>query len=339
MDPRVLVLGGAGYIGSHMLKHLCSKGYQPTIFDNLSTGHREITSGKDFVEGDIRSADDLSRAFSSRNIDVVMHFAGSCYVGESVADPAKYYSNNVLGTMRVLDAMRQYGVSRLVYSSSCTTYGVPVANPISERHSQIPVSPYGMSKLIAERMSQDYGLAYGINTISLRYFNAAGCDPEGDLRERHDPETHLIPLVLQEALRIRRGGDPTQTSLEIFGDTYSTPDGTCVRDYVHVTDLCEAHLLAMERLLNGSVRGFEAYNLGSETGFSVRQIIDVCRRVTGMPIEYTISGPRAGDPAALVADASKAKRHLQWTPRYTAIEQIVSTAWNSMCLERIDHRS
>ena len=327
MSARVLVLGGAGYIGSHMVKLLVREGLSVTIFDNLVTGHRDVLQGCDFVEGDIRDEADLQRAFSGKHFGAVMHFAAHCYVGESVADPAKYYSNNMLGTLRTLDAMRRFGVNKLVFSSSCATYGIPDAVPIAESHPQRPVSPYGVTKYVSERMIRDYGAAYGVRAVSLRYFNAAGCDPDGELGERHDPETHLIPLVLKEAIRVSQGGDPKNTTLKVFGDAYSTPDGTCIRDYVHVADLCAAHLLAMHRLLEGRVEGFEAYNLGSERGFSVKEVIEVSRAVSGVPVGYEVSAPRPGDPAELVADASRAKEVLGWKPQYAALERIIGTAW------------
>jgi UDP-glucose-4-epimerase GalE len=323
----VLVTGGAGYIGSHMVKLLIRAGHQITVFDNLSTGHRDAVSGADFVEGDLRHRSDAARAFEGRRIDVVMHFAASCYVGESVQDPAKYYANNVIGTLNLLEAMRAAGVQRLVFSSTCSTYGDPVSLPMSEDHPQLPVNPYGVSKLTAERAMADYGRAYGFGTVALRYFNAAGCDPEGELGERHDPETHLIPLILREALRVRAGGNPEDTQLQVFGDDFDTPDGTCIRDYVHIADLCTAHLLAMERLLGGAVDGFDAFNLGTGKGHSVKEVIDTCRRVTGQDIRYRTTGRRAGDPARLVASAARARAELGWSPEFNELSDIVETAW------------
>lgn len=324
---RIFVTGGAGYIGSHMVKRLVREGHSVTVFDNLSTGHRDAIAKSDFVEGDLRNASDIARAFAGRKIDAVLHFAASCYVGESVHDPAKYYANNVVGTLNLLEAMRMAGVPRLVFSSTCSTYGDPVSLPMTEDHPQQPVNPYGMTKLTAERAMADYGRAYGLSTIALRYFNAAGCDPEGELGERHDPETHLIPLVLREALRVRAGGDPAATQLQIFGADFDTPDGTCIRDYVHVTDLCAAHLLALDRLRCGKVAGFEAFNLGTGTGYSVKDVIETCRSVTGQDIRYKIAGRRAGDPARLVAGAARARKELGWAPGFDALEAIVETAW------------
>lgn len=327
MTHSVLVTGGAGYIGSHMVKLLRSQGHQVTVFDNFSTGHRDVLQGADLVEGDLKNAADAARAFAGRPIDAVMHFAASCYVGESVQDPAKYYHNNVVGTLNLLGAMRAAQVQRLVFSSTCSTYGDPVSLPMDEDHPQRPVNPYGMSKLVAERAMADYGRAYGHGTIALRYFNASGCDPEGELGERHDPETHLIPLVLLEALRLRAGGNPAETRLQVFGDDFDTPDGTCVRDYVHISDLCAAHLLALQRLMQGTGSGFEAFNLGTGNGCSVKDVIETCRRVTGQDIQYRVAGRRAGDPARLVASAGRAHAELGWAPHFNALSDIVETAW------------
>lgn len=327
MPVSVLVTGGAGYIGSHMVKLLGRQGHQVTVFDNLSTGHRDAVKETDFVEGDLRREADAARVFDGRQIDVVMQFAASCYVGESVQNPGKYYANNVIGTLNLLGAMRAAEAQRLVFSSSCSTYGDPVSLPMSEDHPQQPVNPYGMSKLTAERAMADYGRAYGLGTVALRYFNAAGCDPEGELGERHDPETHLIPLIIREALRVRAGGNPEDTQLQVFGDDFDTPDGTCVRDYVHIADLCAAHLLAMERLLGGGVSGFEAFNLGTEKGYSVKEVIETCRRITGQDIRYRITGRRHGDPARLVASTARARAELGWSPEFNELSDIVETAW------------
>ena len=328
MAIGILVTGGAGYIGSHMVKLLIREGHQVTVFDNLSTGHRDAVRGADFVEGDLQLRSDAARAFEGRRIDVVMHFAASCTVGESVRDPAKYYANNVLGTFNLLEGIRAARVQSLVFSSTCSTYGDPVALPMSEDHPQRPVNPYGMSKLTAERAMADYGRAYGLSTVALRYFNAAGCDPAGELGERHDPETHLIPLIIREALRVRAGGNPEATRLQVFGDDFDTSDGTCVRDYVHIADLCTAHRLAMERLLGGRVSGFEAFNLGTGTGYSVKEVIETCRRITGQDIRYRITGRRDGDPARLVASAVRARAELGWSPEFNDLSDIVETAWH-----------
>jgi UDP-glucose 4-epimerase len=327
MTFSILVTGGAGYIGSHMVKLLVREGHQVTVFDNLSTGHRDAVTGVDFVEGDLRHRSDAARAFEGRRIDFVMHFAASCYVGESVQEPAKYYINNVIGTLNLLEAMRVTGTQRLVFSSTCSTYGDPVSLPMTEDHPQRPVNPYGMSKLTAERAMADYGRAYGLGTVALRYFNAAGCDPDGELGERHDPETHLIPLILREALRVRGGGKPEDTQLQVFGDDFDTPDGTCIRDYVHIADLCAAHLLALERLMGGKVSGFNAFNLGIGNGYSVKEVIETCRRVTGQGIRFRLAGRRPGDPARLVASAARARAELGWSPKFNELSDIVETAW------------
>ena len=333
MTHSVLVTGGAGYIGSHMVKVLVQQGHRVTVLDNFSTGHRDAIAAAagaaavQVIEGDLRHPADIADAFAGRAIDVVMHFAASCYVGESVQHPAKYYENNVIGTLNLLGAMCAAGVPRLVFSSTCSTYGDPVSVPMDETHPQRPVNPYGMTKLTAERAMTDYGRAYGIHTVALRYFNAAGCDPDGNLGERHDPETHLIPLVLLEALRLRAGGNPAETRLQVFGDDFDTPDGTCVRDYVHIADLCAAHLLALQRLMRGTGAGFEAFNLGTGNGYSVKDVIETCRRVTGQDIQYRVTGRRAGDPARLVASAGLAQAELGWTPHFNALSDIVETAW------------
>lgn len=327
MTARILVTGGAGYIGSHMVQLLLRKRHEVTVFDNLSTGHRDAVKGAGFVEGDLKREAEIARAFDGRRFDVVMHFAASCYVGESVQHPAKYYTNNVVGTLNLLQAMRAADVRRLVFSSTCSTYGDPVSLPMDEDHPQQPVNPYGMSKLTVERAMADYGRAYGLNAVALRYFNAAGCDPGGELGERHDPETHLIPLVLREALRVRAGGKPEDTRLQVFGDDFGTPDGTCIRDYVHIHDLCAAHLLAQERLMSDDVCGFRAFNLGTGKGYSVKEVIETCRRITGEDIRYRVSGRRAGDPARLVASAARARAELAWSPRFNELSDIVETAW------------
>jgi UDP-glucose-4-epimerase GalE len=223
--------------------------------------------------------------------------------------------------------MRDAEVQRLVFSSTCSTYGAPVSLPMSEDHPQRPVNPYGMSKLTAERAMVDYGRAYGLGAVALRYFNAAGCDPEGELGERHDPETHLIPLIIREALRVRGGGKPEDTQLQVFGDDFDTPDGTCIRDYVHIADLCAAHLLAMEHLLGRGASGFEAFNLGAGKGYSVKEVIETCRHITGQDIRYRISGRRAGDPARLVASAARARAELGWSPKFNELSEIVETTW------------
>ncbi len=328
MKLSILVVGGAGYIGSHMCQMLLEHGHKVTVFDNFSRGHRDATLSAAVVEGDIRSDEDLTRCFSRHKFDVVMHFAALAYVGESVKEPALYYENNVLGTFRLLNAMQNAGINKLVFSSTCATYGEPLERPITEQHSQLPVNPYGKTKLMVEQVLSDYAVAYDLNSISLRYFNAAGCDPSGHLGERHEPETHLIPLILDEALRIISGGEQADTKLMVFGDDFPTIDGTCIRDYIHVQDLCSAHLNAVQRLMTTKNIRAEAYNLGNGKGYSVLEVIEACRRVTGVDIRYNISPRRPGDPAWLVGSAEKAKSDLGWQPKISNIDDIVSTAWN-----------
>jgi UDP-glucose-4-epimerase GalE len=323
----ILVVGGAGYIGSHMVKMLKGKGHHVTVFDNLSRGFRDAVMTDDFVRGDLLNAAEVRNLFQGRTFDVVMHFSALCYVGESVHYPLMYYRNNVEGTLNLLNVMKEAGVDKLVFSSSCTVYGVPGAIPITEGQPKSPVNPYGWTKLFVEQMLNDSAHAHGLRSISLRYFNAAGLDPEGVLGERHNPETHIIPLVLKEALRVQHGGKPEDTTLHVFGDDYDTPDGTCIRDYIHVQDLCDAHMAAMDRLLEDKSKGAEAFNLGNGKGFSVRQVIDACRRVTGVDIRYKIAGRRLGDPPRLVGSAEKAKRLLGWNPVYIELDRIIETAW------------
>jgi UDP-glucose 4-epimerase len=327
MKISVLVVGGAGYIGSHMVKLLAERGHSVTVFDNLSKGHRDAVAETDFRQGDLLNPDDLQALFRASAFDVVMHYAALCYVGESVEQPRLYYRNNVQGTLNLLDAMMEAGAMKIVFSSSCATYGVPLESPIGESHAQNPINPYGWSKLMVEHVLQDYAIAYGLKSVSLRYFNAAGSDPDGRLGERHDPETHLIPLALLEARRVLDGGDAADTQLVIYGDDYETQDGTCVRDYIHVDDLASAHLSAAERLVAGQVTGAEAYNLGNGTGFSVKQVVAACRRVTGAPIRYATGPRRPGDPPRLVGSASKAREILRWQPAYEDLDNIIATAW------------
>jgi UDP-glucose 4-epimerase len=279
------------------------------------------------VVGDLRSPTDLDTCFAAHRIDLVMHFAALTYVGESVTKPELYYQNNVIGTINLLAAMRHNRVGLLLFSSTCATYGEPNTLPITETHPLQPVNPYGHTKLIIEHALDDYATAYGLQSVSLRYFNAAGGDPQGRAGERHDPETHLIPLVLAEALRVKLGGDPAETCLSVFGTDFPTADGSCVRDYIHVSDICCAHLRAAERLLRNETCGAEAYNLANGAGFSVLEVLDTCRRVTDQPIEYRIVHRRAGDPAILVGDANMAKKVLGWQPEIRELSQIIETAW------------
>jgi len=315
---NVLVTGGAGYIGSHACKALARAGLTPVTYDNLSHGHEWAVKWGPLEKGDLLDAARLSQVLAVYKPSAVIHFAAFIDVGESVQDPAKYYRNNVAGTLTLLDAMRQSGVDRIVFSSTCATYGVPAVLPISEDAAQRPINPYGASKLMVERILQDHKAAYGLRSVSLRYFNAAGADPDGELGEAHEPETHLIPLVLEAAAGRR-------AHITIFGDDYDTPDGTCIRDYIHVSDLAEAHVLAMRRLENDRMP--PAYNLGTGQGVSVAQLIKQARAVTGRNIAVVKGPRRPGDPAMLLADASRATKDLAWTPRHAAIAQILETAW------------
>jgi UDP-glucose-4-epimerase GalE len=316
---RVLVTGGAGYVGSHACKALADAGYEPVVFDNLVYGHEWAVQWGPFEQGDILDTQAVTQVLERYRPDAVMHFAAYAYVGESVTDPEKYYSNNVGGTLSLLRAMRELGVNRFIFSSTCATYGVPDQVPIPVEHEQAPINPYGRSKLMIEQVMEDYAAAYGMGACALRYFNAAGADPDGLIGESHDPETHLIPNVLRAAT-----GDLEY--LSIYGDDYDTTDGTCVRDYIHVTDLADAHVLAMQHLASREGE-FAAFNLGTESGHSVKAIVDAARRVTGRDIPVRIVPRRAGDPPVLVADATLARQVLGWTPRLTGIDDIVSTAW------------
>jgi len=314
---NVMVIGGAGYIGSHMVRLLDRHGHQVTVLDNLSTGFQESVKAGELVVGEMGDRELVRSLLRTRQIDAVMHFAACALVGESVTDPAKYYRNNAVNTLNLLETMRECDVRRMVFSSTCATYGVPETVPITESEKQAPINPYGFTKLIVEKALSDYALAYGFGFAALRYFNAAGASPNGDIGEDHDPETHLIPIVLQVALGQR-------DDVTVFGNDYPTPDGTCVRDYIHVDDLASAHLLALEKLGRGTQLQL---NLGTGNGFSVRQVIDACEKVTGCRIEQKDGPRRAGDPPELVADASLARRTLGWEPRYQDVESIVETAW------------
>ncbi len=318
---QILVVGGAGYIGSHTVKQLMAAGHDVVVLDNLVYGHKDILDSAlkvEFIEGDIGDRPLLDKIFATHDIGAVMHFAAYAYVGESVTAPAKYYQNNVVATLSLLDAMVAAEVKNFVFSSTCASYGVPQTIPIPEEHPQNPINPYGATKLMVERILQDYGPAYGLNSIIFRYFNAAGADPEGMLGEDHNPETHLIPLTLQTALGIR-------DNIAIFGTDYPTEDGTCVRDYIHVCDLADAHILGVEHLLNGGES--DIFNLGNGLGFSVKQVIESARRVTGKEIIAIEQDRRAGDPPALIGSADKARSKLGWNPQYADIDQIMTHAW------------
>jgi UDP-glucose-4-epimerase GalE len=315
---NILVVGGAGYIGSHMCKYLAQNGYTPIVLDNLVYGHHGAVRWGPFIEGSMENEDILSMTFTQYEIMAVMHFAAFAYVGESVTDPGKYYGNNVASTISLLNAMRKHNVLKFIFSSTCATYGEPIEIPIRETHPQAPINPYGRSKLMVEQILDDYQSAYGLNSISLRYFNAAGADPEGEIGEDHSPETHLIPLILQTALGIR-------DKISVFGDDYSTEDGTCVRDYIHVTDLSQAHLLALEKLMNDDHGG--KYNLGNGDGHSVKQVIDAAREVTGSKIPSEVVERRPGDPAILIGSSEKAIQELGWKPQFADLKSILGTAW------------
>ncbi|MPZ46671.1 MAG: UDP-glucose 4-epimerase GalE [Betaproteobacteria bacterium] len=325
---KVLIVGGAGYIGSHMVQMLLERGHEPIVFDNLATGYREAVLGAPLVEADLADSSALDRVFEAHRFDGVMHFASFIQVGESVRDPAKYYRNNVANTLNLLDAMHRHGARNFIFSSTAAIFGEPDYVPIDEKHPQRPINPYGFSKYVVERALADYDRAYGLRSVCLRYFNAAGADPEGRIGERHEPESHLIPLVLQSA----SGRRP---DIQVFGRDYDTPDGTCVRDYIHVVDLCEAHLLALDRLRDGA--SSSAYNLGNGNGFSVQEVIDCAERVTGIQIARVYAPRRVGDPAKLVADSRLVRSELGWKPRYDALQTIVGHAWSweqRVCGER-----
>jgi UDP-glucose-4-epimerase GalE len=310
----VLVIGGAGYIGSHAAHALRRRGYEVIVYDNLSAGHAALAQGFELVVGDIADTSKLAPVL--RRVDAVMHFAAHAYVGESVVNPRKYFQNNVVDGVVLLNAVLDSRVRKFIFSSSCAVYGVPATVPISEDTPRVPVNPYGVTKLIFEQALEAYGPAYGLGYMNLRYFNASGADESGTIGEMHSPETHLIPSVF-EAIRGQR------PALEIFGDKYPTPDGTCVRDYIHVSDLAEAHVLALEHLAGGTP---QAVNLGTGRGYSVREILSAVKRVTGREVPSRIAPPRPGDPAELVADPSRAEKLLNWRAK-RSLDEIVATAW------------
>jgi len=315
---RILVTGGAGYIGGFTVRRLLAKGHTVTVFDNLTAGHRAAVPPDGLVVGDLRDIDHLDHQLVVNRIEAVVHFAASACVGESVTNPSKYYQNNLLNSLNLLERVRRHDIRRFVFSSTCAAYGDPEKLPLTEDHPQRPVSPYGHTKLAFEFMLRDYSAAYGIGFAALRYFNAAGASVDGKHGEHHDPETHLIPLVLQVALGQR-------PHIDVFGTDYPTPDGTCVRDYVHVEDLAEAHLLALEKMTPGVG---VAFNIGTGTGNSVREVIRVCAEVTGKTIAVRESPRRAGDPPVLVAGADKIRGELGWSPKFPDLRSIVETAWD-----------
>ena len=315
---KVLVVGGAGYIGSHMVARLLQDDVEVTTFDNLSAGYHDSVLGGKFIEGDLADINLLDNVFSENNFDAVMHFASFIEVGESIISPAKYYLNNVTNTQNLLDAIVKHGVMNFIFSSTAAIFGEPKYVPIDEKHPFKPINPYGRTKLIVEQMLADYDRAYGLKSIALRYFNAAGADPETRIGERHVPESHLIPLVLQAASGRRK-------SISIFGQDYDTPDGTCIRDYIHICDLCEAHLQAIKALESSYESA--VYNLGNGNGFSVKEVIDTAKQVTSRDISIKVAKRRVGDPARLVADAELARKELNWNPVFSSLETIVEHAW------------
>lgn len=315
---NILVIGGAGYIGSHMVRMLAKQGYNPVVFDNLSKGHREAVANYPFELGDLGDKARLTEVFKKYGIEAVMHFAAFAEVGESVKEPSKYYHNNVAKVLDLLDALVENDIKYFVFSSTAATFGEPVRPKIDESHPQNPINPYGNTKLMVEKILADFDTAYGLKATALRYFNASGADDSGEIGESHNPETHLIPIVLQTAAGKR-------ASIKMFGTDYPTPDGTCVRDYVHVNDLARAHILALEKMFKDNVS--ERFNLGSGNGFSVAEIVKEAKRITGIDFTVEKAPRRDGDPAVLVADSAKAERILGWKPQYN-LTRIIETAWN-----------
>lgn len=316
---KILVTGGAGYIGSHLCKYLAKKGYLPVVVDNLVNGHKKAVKWGPFYQGSIQNPSLLDHVFTVHRISCVMHFAAYCYVGESVSDPGPYYENNVANTISLLSGMRKHGIDKLVFSSSCTTYGTLNEVPVTENHPKNPINPYGRSKRMVECILKDYHQAYGISSVCLRYFNAAGADPEGEIGEDHDPEPHLIPLVLYTAMGKRK-------QVVVNGNDYPTKDGTCIRDFIHIEDLALAHHLALERLLEG--KPGDVYNLGNAKGFSIVQIIETAEKITGKTIPRIFSERRPGDAPVLVGSSEKAVRELGYRPQHADLETIIRSAWN-----------
>ena len=314
----VLVTGGAGYIGSHTCKALAKAGYTPISYDNLVYGHEYAVKWGPFEKGDILDRARLDEVIKQYQPSAIMHFAAYAYVGESVEKPGKYYRNNVTGSLTLLEAMHDHGINNFIFSSTCATYGIPNQVPITEDHPQAPINPYGHTKVMIEQMLKDFDVAHELKSVSLRYFNAAGADPDGETGEDHDPETHLIPLVLDAAAGKR-------PSITIFGDDYDTPDGTCIRDYIHVTDLADAHVKALKYLEQGGET--TKFNLGNGAGFSVKEVIDAAQDVTGKEIPIVIGKRRPGDPPRLVGDAERIRKVLDWSPEYADLETIIDTAW------------
>lgn len=314
----ILVVGGAGYIGSEINKELNQAGYKTVVFDALISGHREMVKWGEFVEGRLENLDEIREVFRKYEIEAVLDFAAFIEVGESVKDPQKYYYNNFVNTLNLLQVMKEFDVNKIIFSSTAATFGEPKYTPIDEDHPQWPINPYGWTKLMIERVFADYDVAYGLRYVALRYFNACGANDEADIGENHQPESHLIPLILDAAIGKRE-------NIKIFGTDYPTPDGTCVRDYIHVVDLASAHLLALKHLLDGGES--RQYNLGNGKGFSVREVINAVKKVTGKEFEVVETERRPGDPPVLVASSEKIKKELAWSPKHTEIEDIVASAW------------
>jgi UDP-glucose 4-epimerase len=314
----ILITGGAGYIGSHVVRDLLRQNHKPIVFDNLQTGHRKATRNAPFIEGDLSDQRKLAETFQTNSVDAVMHFAADCLVGESVLDPVKYFNNNVKNSLNLIEMMKEFDVRKIVFSSSAAVYGEPKQIPIAEVHPCAPTNPYGETKWIMEKVLQAFHEGGKLNFVSLRYFNAAGADAEGELGEDHSPETHLIPFAIKAAL--------DGTSVPVFGTDYDTPDGTCIRDYIHVSDLAQAHVLALEKLEQEQTSGI--YNLGNGDGYSVREVIETVKKVSGKKLAAIDSPRRPGDPSRLVAASEKAKEELGWTPKYGDLETIVGTAYH-----------
>jgi len=315
---NVLVTGGAGYIGSHTVRELIANGNNVIVYDDLSCGHKFAVAGINHINGDIGDYNLMKKTLVDNKIDVVVHFAAATLVGESVSNPKKYYENNIVKGMSLLDAIIDSGVKKIVFSSSCATYGTPLKVPIDESEKQLPINPYGWTKLMFEQIMKDYDNAYGLKSVCLRYFNAAGADIKGDIGEKHIPETHVIPLLLHTAMGLREG-------FSVLGTDYDTKDGSCVRDYVHVTDLASAHMKAIDYLFEKNKS--DQFNLGTGDGVTVLELIDSVERITGIKLNIKKEGRRAGDPAKLVADNTKARTVLEWTPIHSSIDNIVKTAW------------
>lgn len=316
---NILVVGGAGYIGSHTCKMLSQRGYNPIVFDNLIYGHREFIKWGDFILADLSNIEQIRLVFEKYKIDAVMHFAAFAYVGESVEHPQKYYTNNVVATLNLLNVMLEFNVKNFIFSSTCATYGNPQYLPIDEAHPQVPINPYGVSKLMMESILKDYTKAYDFKFISLRYFNASGCDPDCEVGENHSPETHLIPLILDAALGKRE-------NIKVFGSDYETRDGTAIRDYIHVIDLAEAHILALESLLSGG--DSDIFNLGNGQGFTVKEVIECVKSVTQQDFNVIYADRREGDPGCLIGSSEKITSRLKWKPKYDSLEAIIKTAWD-----------